>query len=136
MFSILKIASGLVSPVVDTVKGWQSRKTAKLTNELSLAKAVTEAKIKSVQTSQTGDIAWENTALVNAGIKDEIMMGVILFPMLLCFCGAWGAEIVQNGFTVMRDVLPDYWEYAFYATISVSYGLRKWSDLKSIRKGL
>ena len=93
-------------------------------------------KIEKVKTSQNGDIAWENTALANAGIKGEVMMGVILFPMMLCFCGAWGAEIVRNGFVTMEEVLPDYWEYAFYATISVSYGIRQWADMKNLKKGI
>lgn len=136
MVGILKIASGLISPVVDIARGWQARKTAKLTNELSLAKAVTEAKIEKVKTSTVGDIAWENTALANAGIQKKVMMGVILLPMVLCFCGTWGANVVREGFTVMKEALPGYWEYAFYATISVSYGLREWADLKKLKKGI
>jgi hypothetical protein len=131
---IWEFVKGLVSPVTEMVKGWQERKKVKLENELKLSNAVTEAKIDRLKTQQMADIAWENTALVNAGIKDEIMMIVILTPMVLCFIPG-GAALVKEGFTAMRESLPSYWEYAFLATVGVSYGLKKWTDLKSIMNG-
>jgi hypothetical protein len=131
---IWNFVAGLVSPITDIVKGWQKKKQAKLDGEIAIAKAVNKAKIDRLATEQKSDMAWENTALVNAGIKDEIMMAVILLPMVLCFIPG-GDVIVRRGFTTMRECLPEYWEYAFYATIGVSYGIRKWTDFKSIIKG-
>ncbi len=124
----------IAEPIVTLVQGWQKRKTAKTENELALAKAVTEAKIRRAGDALTGDLKWENTALVNAGIKDEVMMFVILFPMVLCFIPGL-APYVKQGFEIMNESLPAYWEYAFYATIGVSYGLKKWTDIKSIMRG-
>lgn len=119
---------------VEIARGWSERKKVRLENELEIAKATKDAKISYMQTQQKGDIAWENTALANAGIKDEVMMFVILAPMVLCFFPG-GDEIVRRGFTAMNESLPAYWEYAFYCTIAVSYGLKKIVDLKSIIKG-
>lgn len=124
----------LVGPVTSIVKGWQDRKKVKLENELAIAKATTEAKIARLRQSQTADIAWENTALDKSGIKDEVMMIVILTPMVMCFFPG-GAELVREGFEAMNESLPPFWEKAFLATIAVSYGLRKFTDFKRERKG-
>ena len=134
MFGIWEVAKTVLGTGANVLKGWQERKKVKLENELSLAKAVTIAKIDRISTQQDGDIAWENTALVNAGIKDEVMMFVILAPMLLCFFPG-GDELVRRGFAAMDESLPSYWEYAFYATVGVSYGIKKLTDFKSIMKG-
>jgi len=130
---IWNIVTTLLGGGLNIAKGWSDRKKVRLEGELELAKAVTQAKIEQVRTKQMSDVAWENTALVNAGIKDEIMMFVVLLPMVMCFFPG-GDEIVRRGFNAMAESLPDYWEYAFYATISVSYGLRKFVDMKKIIK--
>lgn len=128
------ILKSVVGAGAEVAKGWQQRKKVKLENELAVAKATTEAKIERMKTRQEADIKWENTALVNTGIKDEVMMFVILAPMVMCFVPG-GADVVREGFSAMKETLPEYWEYAFYATIGVSYGLKKWTDFKSIMKG-
>ena len=101
---------------------------------MAIAKASVDAKIRMLEKGQDADIRWENTALQQTGIKDEIMMFVVLTPMAMCFFPG-GAELVRQGFAAMDESLPDYWQYAFYATIAVSYGLRKFTDFKSFMKG-
>ncbi len=123
-----------LGPLGTIIEGWQKRKTAELENKLKLAEAATLAKINYMERQQQADIAWENTALAQTGIKDEVMMAVVLIPMLMCFFPG-GAALVKQGFTAMKESLPGYWEYAFYATIAVSYGIRKFVDIKSIANG-
>lgn len=124
----------ILSPITELIKGWQERKRVKLENELAVAKAVAEAKIVRLQTQQDADIAWENTALNQSGIKDEVMMAVILVPMVMCFIPG-GANIVREGFTAIHETIPEFWQWAFCATVGVSYGLRKFCDIKSFIKG-
>lgn len=128
------VGSFFLEPVTTLVKGWVDRKKAKQSSEQRINEAATEAKIRRLETSQQGDIAWENTALNNSGIKDEVMMTVILTPMVMCFIPG-GDAIVRAGFAAMNESLPAYWEAAFMATVAVSYGLRKWADLKQLSKG-
>lgn len=135
VFNPLSIITGIFSIASDLVSGWSERKKVKLENELAISRAATESKIIRLQTQQEADIAWENTALNNSGIKDEIMMFVILLPMVMCFIPGL-APYVKEGFAVMKESLPSYWEYGFYCTIGVSYGLKKWTDFKSIAKGI
>lgn len=132
--NIIGFIGGLVTPVSEMIKGWQERKRVKLENDIRLASAVTEAKIRKVQTAQEADIAWENTALNQTGIKDEIMMFVILAPMVLCFIPG-GAPYVAAGFTAISQTVPVWWQSAFGATVAVSYGLKKFADFKSFTKG-
>lgn len=132
--AIFGFVKGLISPATEALKGWQARKSAKLESDIAINKATTDAKIERIKTKQEGDLAWENTALVNAGIKDEVMMAVVLSPMVACFIPGL-APYIKEGFQVMNDTLPAYWEYAFYSTVGISYGLRKWTDFKSIMKG-
>lgn len=132
---IWQAIGGLLSPLTEMAKEWQARKRARLENDLALAKATTEAKIQRVMTAQEADIKWEFTALEGSGIKDEVMMAVILTPMVLCFFGDWGAGVVAQGFTAIRDNVPIWWQSAFGATVAVSYGLKKFADFKSFGKG-
>lgn len=122
-----------VSPITDWFKGKQKMKQAQQQNDLDLARAVTVAKIRAAEAGDLAITQWENTALENAGIKDEIMMFVILTPMVMCFFPG-GAELVKAGFIAMEESLPEYWEYAFYATIGVSYGVRKLTDFMRFKK--
>lgn len=132
--AIMGALGAIIKPVTTIVDGWQKRKTAKLENQIRLAEAVTTAKIDRVKTKQESDIAWENTALEKAGIKDEVVMIVILTPMIACFVPG-GAPYVREGFMAMKESLPDYWIWAFYAVISVSLGVRKFIDFMGFKKG-
>lgn len=130
----LSILGLIVSPITTIITNYQKKKKAKLDSELRINEAKTNSTVKRLETGQQGDIAWENTALNNTGIKDEVMMVVILLPMVMCFFPG-GAELVKTGFLAMKESLPDYWIHAFYALIGVSFGVKKWTDFMSIKKG-
>lgn len=134
MIGIATIIGEGIGVVRDMLQGWRERKQAKLQHEIKVTEATTEAKIDRMKTRQEADIAWENTALVNAGIKDEIMMVIILAPMIMCFFPG-GAEYVKKGFDAMRESLPWYWEWAFFIVLASSFGVRKFVDFMSIKKG-
>lgn len=125
----------LISPITSIISNWMEQRKAKQENKLLLATAVTQAKIKRMENQQQADIAWENTSLETAGIKDEVMMFVILAPMVLCFFPG-GAQIVREGFSAMNESLPGYWEAAFMVVLGASFGVRKFVDFMSWKKGV
>ena len=131
---LLAILGAVVKPVADIVGNWQKKRIVKQQGDIAIASAKVNATIKRLQNAQEGDIAWENTALAQTGIKDEVMMFVILAPMIACFMPG-GADLVKQGFQAMNESLPDYWEYAFYLTVGVSYGVRRVTDFFKIKKG-
>ena len=123
-------------PIAGTlIEGWQTRRQAKLDSEVRINQAVTDAKIKHMQDQQAADISWENTSLATAGIKDEVMMFIILAPMVACFLPG-GAVVVKNGFAAMQAALPWYWEYGFLTVLAASFGVRKALDFIQIRRGV
>lgn len=126
--------AALISPVTTIISSWMEKRQAKVQSELRINEAVTEAKIERLKTAQASDIAWETTSLAQAGIKDEIMMFVILTPMVACFIPG-GAEIVKEGFQAMNESLPMYWEAAFMVVLGASFGVRKFIDFMTWKKG-
>ena len=131
---LLAILGAVISPIAKVVGNWQKKRLVKQEGAIAIAQAKVDATVKRLQNAQEGDIAWENTALAQTGIKDEIMMFVVLLPMVACFVPG-GAKYIKEGFQAMNESLPAYWEYAFYATIGVSYGIRRVTDFFKIKKG-
>jgi hypothetical protein len=135
MNPIYDFFAALISPVATYFNQRQQIAAAKVEGQIALNKASVDANIERMKTQQVGDIAWDNTALSNSGIKADVMMAVVLAPMVMCFFPG-GAAIVREGFTAMKDSLPDYWQQAFYATLAVSYGLKKFTDIIQLKKGV
>jgi len=133
--AIAGFASTLAGPAKVWIEGWQTRKTIKTQNEARLAQAATEAKIRRLETAQEADIAWENTALNQSGIKDEVMMFIVCAPLVACFIPG-GDQVVAHGFQAINENIPGWWVKAFFATLSVSYGIRKFQDVISFKKGV
>ncbi len=131
MFSIF---SALLGPATSLLDGWQQRKTVKLSNELAVAQAVTEAKIKRLATGQHADIAWENTAIRNSGWKDEWFTVLLSIPMVLVFIPGM-AEYVKAGFDALKASTPDWYQWAFLVAVSSSFGYKKLADLMALKKG-
>lgn len=130
-----EIVRGVLSPLTDWWTTRQKVQQAKVESQLRINEAKTTSMVSRLETGQAADIKWEHTALEQSGIKDEVVMFVILTPMVLCFCGEWGRTIVSEGFIALRDTVPVWWQSAFGATVGVSYGLKKWTDFKSFAKG-
>lgn len=108
MFDWISLAGGIIKGGIDIVKGWQKKKLAKQESELKINEAVSEAKIDRLRTRQQADIKWEDTAQRLSGLKDELMMFVIITPMVICFVPG-GAEYIKVGFAAMKEALPKEW---------------------------
>lgn len=134
IFTWIKEALGIVAkPVSTIVGGWQNRKTAKLENELALAKAQTEAKIARLAAGQQADIAWENLSISNSGWKDEYLTIVLTIPAILCFIP--GADVyVHKGFEALHSC-PSWYEWMLSIVVASSFGYRKIADFMALKKG-
>ena len=44
-------------------------------------------------------------------------------PLILAFCGDWGNQIVQAGFTAL-EVMPTWYQYSLGGIVSASIGMR------------
>lgn len=84
---------------------------------------LTEAEIKKKQL--TGEIDWDIEAIRSAqsSWKDEWITLLFSIPLILAFCGDWGNQIVQAGFTAL-EVMPTWYQVSLGGIVSASIGLR------------
>ena len=84
---------------------------------------LTEAEIKKKQL--TGEIDWDIEAIraTQNSWKDEWITLLFSIPLILAFCGDWGNEIVQAGFTSL-EAMPTWYQVSLGGIVSASIGLR------------
>ena len=112
------MAIPIVDGIVKLGSTWLEGKTAK-----TKAKAQAEAAVMVKQAESAAD--WE-TAMARASQqswKDEWLTILFSIPLILSFCGEWGREIVQNGFTALES-MPQYYQYTLGVIVSASFGTR------------
>ena len=84
---------------------------------------LTEAEIKKKQL--TGEIDWDIEAIrsTQSSWKDEWITLLFSIPLILAFCGDWGNQIVQAGFTAL-EAMPTWYQVSLGGIVSASIGLR------------
>ena len=84
---------------------------------------LTEAEIKKKQL--TGEIDWDIEAIrsTQSSWKDEWITLLFSIPLILAFCGDWGNQIVQAGFSAL-EVMPTWYQVSLGGIVSASIGLR------------
>src|SRR6056300_1365891 len=94
---------------------------------------LTEAEIKKKQL--TGEIDWDIEAIraTQNSWKDEWITLLFSIPLILAFCGDWGNEIVQAGFTSL-EAMPTWYQYSLGGIVSASIGMRSVSKFFTGKK--
>jgi len=107
MLGIINSVAGLAASVIDG-------KTA-----VKKAEAQTKMKIA------TGELDWDVEAMkaTQNSWKDEWITLLFSIPLILAFCGDWGNQIVQAGFTAL-EVMPNWYQYSLGGIVSASIGMR------------
>jgi|TARA_R110000824_G_scaffold340670_1_gene527171 hypothetical protein len=107
MLSILTSLAGLATSVID------GKTQVKLT----------EAEIKKKQL--TGELDWDIEAIraTQNSWKDEWITLLFSIPLILAFCGDWGNQVVQAGFTSL-EAMPTWYQYSLGGIVSASIGMR------------
>jgi len=107
MFNILSSLAGLATSIID------GKTQIKLT----------EAEIKKKQL--TGEIDWDIEAIraTQNSWKDEWITLLFSIPLILAFCGDWGNQVVQAGFTSL-EAMPTWYQYSLGGIVSASIGMR------------
>jgi hypothetical protein len=94
---------------------------------------LTEAEIKKKQL--TGEIDWDIAAIqaTQNSWKDEWITLLFSIPLILAFCGDWGNQIVQAGFTSL-EAMPTWYQYSLGGIVSASIGMRSVSKFFTGKK--
>lgn len=125
--------SAIIKPITTIIDGWQQRKTAQLTSDLKVNEAVTEAKIKRLQTQEDADIAWENTALATTGWKSGYLTIIFSLPLVLMFIPEM-VPIIEHGFDAINHA-PDWYKAGVGAMVAADFGIKKLVDFMQTKKG-
>ena len=115
---------GLIGKVADLAG-------AVIDSKAVVKKAEAETKMKLA----TGEISWEQAAIKASenSWKDEWITLLFSIPLILAFCGEWGNQIVQAGFTALES-MPTWYQYSLGGIVSASIGMRSVSKFFTGKK--
>ena len=87
--------------------------------------AVQKAEAQIRMKEATGEIDWELAAIraTQSSWKDEWLTILFSLPLILCFCGDWGRQIVTDGFIALQN-MPDWYQISLGAIVAGSFGIR------------
>lgn len=132
------LGSSIVSKVVDWISEWfttrKETKKAEAEMKMKLAEAKTQAQIDLYKTGLVGDIAWEKNAQDNSGWKDEMLVLVFSLPLIGGFIP--GLDVyIDRGFHAF-DSMPDWYQASIGVIVASVFGVRKFSEVMSMKKGV
>ncbi len=115
----------LIGPIAELAGGWLKGKADANAAAANLKLVEAEAKAAILKSEKTSLAEWEKLMAQGAqhSWKDEFFSLILAAPCILAFCGEWGRQIVQDGFTAL-DAMPDYYRYFLGCAIAASFGLR------------
>lgn len=141
---ILGALGGSISAVVN---GWQQRATARVEAEVKTAAARAEAEAtilvaqataaqRLAENDQANAQAWDMLVAgqMDRTWKDEFYVLIFAAPLVLAFCGEWGAGVVERGFTALDD-MPSWFFYSIGTMIAATFGMRRLVDFFSSVRG-
>ena len=83
----------------------------------------------------TGDIDWDLEAMKNSASswKDEYLVLLFSIPLILCFLGEWGRNIVEQGFSAL-ETMPEWYQVTLGCIVAASFGIRSATKFFGLRK--
>lgn len=132
------LSGGILSKIGGWIsKYFSTRQKTKLEESkllLELKKAKTEAQIELYKTGLVGDIAWEQRAQESSGWKDEYLVCIFSIPLIAGFIPGLD-EYVMQGFQSF-EAMPDWYQGAIGVIVASVFGVRKFTDIMSLKKGI
>ena len=102
----------LIAPIAELAGGWLKGKAD--ANAAAAKFKISRGRGESChfKSEKTSLAEWEKLMAQGAqhSWKDEFFSLILAAPCILAFCGEWGRQIVQDGFTAL-DAMPDYYRY-------------------------
>ena len=118
----------MIGQIIGAVGGLAS---SYLDGKVAIQKANAEIRVKQA----TGELDWD-LAAINAtqnSWKDEWITLLFSIQLILAFCGDWGNQIVQAGFTSL-EAMPTWYQYSLGGIVSASIGMRSVSKFFTGKK--
>ena len=123
----------LLSPIASVVGTFVQGRIDKSKAKTELEKIKVQAEADVFRNSANHSADWERLQAKGPqnSLKDEWLTIIFSIPLILCFCGDWGRDVVHGGFQAL-DSAPDYYKYILGTIVAASFGVR--SATKLFRK--
>lgn len=121
----------LIGPIASLAGSWMESKVEQTKAKGKVAQAKAEAEAEVMKVAATHEAGWEKIMAKSSdnSWKDEAWTILFIIIIAMCFI-PFTQPFVERGFTAL-DGTPDWFQYAVYASIAASFGLR---SLKGIKK--
>jgi len=121
----------LIGPIANLAGSWMESKVEQTKAKGAVAKARAEAEAQVMVTAATHEAGWEKIMAQGSqdSWKDEAWTICFIAIVVACFL-PWTQPYVAKGFAAL-DQTPDWFQWAMYASIGASFGIR---GIKGFRK--
>tara|TARA_R100000808_G_C2133449_1_gene142169 strand:- start:58 stop:429 length:372 start_codon:yes stop_codon:yes gene_type:complete len=105
-------------------------------NWLEKKQAISEEKLKIAKAKAVAEIEWDITQAQSSqgSWKDEYWTVVLSVPMVMCFIPDL-APYVHQGFTVLKESVPEWYIAAVGAAIAAAFGYRGINKVMGAKNG-
>lgn len=141
------LLGGLAGGITSIVTGWQARQTARVEADVKtiVARAEADATIavaqataasKLAESAQSAEANWDSLVAqqMEHTWKDEWYVVLFSVPLILAFCGPWGAAVTAAGFAALEG-MPTWYFYSVGTIVSATFGVRRLLTLFEKLKG-
>jgi hypothetical protein len=128
---IKHMIQAFIGPIASLAGSWMESKVEQTKAKGVVAKAKAEAEAQVMVTAATHEAGWEKimAQASDNSWKDEAWTILFIIIIAMCFI-PFTQPYVERGFAAL-DATPAWFQYAVYASIAASFGLR---SLKGIKK--
>jgi hypothetical protein len=120
----------LIPAVAELAGGWLKGKAEKAAAETRAKVAKAEAEAEVMKVAATHEAGWEKIMAQASGDSWKDEAWTILFIIIIAMCFIPPLQpYVDRGFQVL-ETTPDWFQWAMYASIAASFGLRGIKGLK------
>jgi hypothetical protein len=120
-----------VNQVGEVFKRKHEVKLKKIESQARIEEAKAEGLINMLRDRQNADINWEQMSIQNSGWKDEYLTLFTTGLVAMCFI-PWTQPFVKEGFTVLQDYTPFWFQTTYLVVVGSAFGVRAWKSFTEV----
>jgi hypothetical protein len=120
----------LIGPIASLAGSWMEKKVTEQKGKSAVALAKAEAEAEVMKVAATHEAGWEKIMAKSSdnSWKDEAWTILFIIIIAMCFI-PFTQPFVERGFEALSNT-PPWFQYAVYASIAASFGLRSLKGMK------
>lgn len=131
MLQFIPVIGGLIKTAGGLFENWQKRKLIKAEGKVKLEQAIVDGKVNRANAVVGGEIEYDQIAAegMKHSWKDEWFTILLSIPVMMCFIPIPEVQnAVKEGFIILKDSTPEWFQYCFIGAIVASFGLKTWMN--------